>query len=429
MTLSGIAAVLSLVMTLGVSAQKLPVSVDPPDPTSADPVTLNVEVVASCPLPPKVVRTAFDIDVTILSIPCSFPIEFDVTFPVELGTLPAGHYTVGVHYPSGPPFPGTFGFDVLPASSDLTVSQSIGSTAGGTSVIVTVAAAHCLNQPITACPAPAITFGGVPATNVTVIDQAHFRATTPPHAAGAVQVVVNDTSFTKSSYAFRYYDPQAPLSEKFFERVLIPVVFHGPGAFGSNWVTELSLANTNSYPVEPWRPIAGRTSIDSKPVVFGSEDAPNGLFLIVPRQATPALTFHAAVRDTSRADSEWATEIPVAREAQFSNNPVELLDVPIDPRFRTMLRIYSPEASIPDSNSQVHVTVYSLDDGHVLRELFPSLVNSSDAEHPAFVSVSDLMNGLPSGRAGVQVQGPVKLWAFATVTNNVTQHVTVVSPQ
>ena len=437
MTLSRLAVVLSLafaVHSFGQFDSFTPLAVDPPDPTSADSVTLIVKQFDSCPPPPTVVRSGFEIDVTVYGGVCGFPPAV-ITHTIELGNLPAGHYTVVANTVGGPQ-PITFTFDVTPATTDLTVSQSIGSTAGGTTVIVTVAAAHCLNQPITACPSPTITFGGIPATTVTVIDQAHFRVTTPHHPAGAVQVVVNDAAFTKSSYAFRYYDPQAAPSAKFFERVLIPVVFNGPGAFGSNWVTELSLVNANSYPIEPWHPIAGQTSIASKPVVFGSESAPNGIFLIVPRQAAASLTFHAAVRDTSRADREWATEIPVVRETEFSNYPVELLDIPVDVRFRTMLRIYSPDPLLADYAQQVHVSVYSLDDGHVLRDIYRTLTNPSGcsdpvscAEHPAFVAVADLTNGLPAGRIGVQVQGYIPLWAFATVTNNETQHVTVVSPQ
>lgn len=438
MTLSRLALALSLALALHAFGQFPPIvpfAIAPPDPTSTDSVTLAVQQFASCPPAPIVVRSGFVIDVTETDGPCGAP-PHPITFRVELGMLPAGHYTVNAHAPGGP-VQSLLAFDVFPAAPlDLSVSQPVGTTAGGTTVIVSVPAAFCLGVPSNQCPLPSITFGGVPATNIAAVDDTHFRVTTPAHAAGPVQVVASAASYTKSSYAFRYYDPQAAPSEKFFERVLIPVIFHGPGAFGSNWVTELSLVNDNSYPIEAWRPIAGRASIDSKPVVFGSEDAPNGLFLVVPRQADSSLTFHAAVRDTSRADREWATEIPVVREEKFSIYPVELLDIPIDPRFRTMVRIYSPDALVPDYARQLHISVYSLDDGHVLRELFSSLTNPSGcsdavscAEHPAFASVSDLTNGLPSGRAGIRIEGSAPLWAFATVTNNDTQHVTVVSPQ
>jgi hypothetical protein len=438
-TLSRLAVVLSLavgVHAFGQFGPFTPLAIDPPDPTSNDPVTLILQKIVGCDPAPTVVRSGFDITVVNPAdgIPCGRPPVL-ATFDFELGNLPAGHYNVSVT-DRGTPTGDKLSFDVLAATSDAVVSQSVGSTAGGTEVIVTVAAAHCINHPITACPPPSIAFDGVPATNVVVIDQSHFRATTPPHAAGAVNVVVTDASFTKSSYAFRYYDPMTPPSAKFFERILIPVIFNGPGAFGSQWVTELSLIDTSGFTMEPWRPIAGLAAIpSSKAIVFGSGDAPNGLFLVVPRQVSPALTLHAAVRDTSRGDREWATEIPVVRESRFSSTPIQLLDIPIDPHFRTMLRVYSPTFD-PSGSLRVHITIYALDTGFVIRSTFLTLANApgcsdalSCAEHPSFAALPDLTSNLQPGRARIQLEAFVPIWAFATVTNNETQHVTVVSPQ
>ncbi len=436
MTTVRVFAVLSLVAVAAFGQfSPAPPSVDPPDPTSNDAVTLIVQQVASCPPPPEMTRSGFDIAVILRPGLCLSPPVL-VTQRVELGALPPGQYHVVISAEGGQ-WPSTFSFVVLDANSTVAVSQSVGSTAGGTTVNIVVAAAHCLNHAPTACPPPSITFGGVPATNVVVIDQSHFRATTPPHAMGAVLVTVSGDSFVKSSYAFRYYDPTAAPSDKFFEKILIPVIFNGQGALGSNWVTELSLRNDNGYVVEPWHPIAGSGAIAPvKPLFFGSGSAPSGLFLIVPRQAATGLSFHAAVRDASRADREWATEIPVVREDDFSSSGVELLDIPGDSRFRTMVRVYSTANPVPAYASFVHIIVYSLDDGSVLRDVYPSLSDptgcgnaTSCAEHPSFASVSDLTVGLQSGRVGVQVQGNVPLWAFATATNNETQHVTVVSPQ
>jgi hypothetical protein len=420
-------AILSLVGALELIAQPSanPVSIDPPDPTSTDSVTLFVQQFDSCPPPPTVTRSGFDINVTVHFGPCLFPPTL-ITQAMELGRLPAGLYSVNVAS-AGSTTPVQF----------VAVSQSVGSTAGGTTVNIVVAAAHCLNQVPDSCPPPAITFGGIPATNIAVIDQSHFRATTPPHAAGAVQVTVADDTFTKSSFAFRYVDPAAPPSGKVFEKILLPVIFNGPGAFGSNWVTEIALRNVNDYGVEPWRPVGGSSVIvASKPLLFGPGNAPAGLFVIVPRQAASRLAFHASVRDTSRADSEWATEIPVVRENQFSTAGVELLDIPVEPRFRTMIRIYSPTNPPPHHASLVHVIVYSLDDGVTLRDVYRPLADPtgcsdavSCAEHASFASIADLTAGLPPGRVGIQIQGNLPLWAFASVTNNETQHVTVVSPQ
>src|SRR5438270_2158422 len=217
MPLSRLAVILSLaiaVPSFGQFGPFTPLAVDPSDPTSSEPVTVIFTLLVSCTPTPTVTRSGFDITVVEPPFaPCGAPPVLG-TFRLEVGTLPPGHYTVAAKL-GGVQYGDPFGFDVLDASSNVTVSQSIGSTAGGTPVIVTVAAAHCLNQPLSACAAPTITFGGVPATNVTVIDQAHFSATTPPHAPGAVQVVVTDVSFTKSSYAFRYYDMQLAPSAKF----------------------------------------------------------------------------------------------------------------------------------------------------------------------------------------------------------------------
>lgn len=99
------------------------------------------------------------------------------------------------------------------------------------------------------------------------------------------------------------------------------------------------------------------------------------------------------------------------------------------------VRVYSPTNPVPGYASFVHVVVYSLDDGSTLRDVYPSLVDPtacrdavSCAEHPSYAAVADVTAGLPSGRVGVQILGNVPLWAFATITNNETQHVTVVSP-
>ncbi len=126
------------------------------------------------------------------------PLAIDlITHRIELGTLPAGQYNVVARYDGGQA-PVTLSFPVLDANPTVLVSQSIGSSAGGTTASVVVAASHCLVLVPTTCPPPAITFGGMPATDVVTIDGSHFRATTPPHALGAVEVRVTGDSFVKS---------------------------------------------------------------------------------------------------------------------------------------------------------------------------------------------------------------------------------------
>ena len=87
----------------------------------------------------------------------------------------------------------------LPTVTNVNPSQ--GPTAGGTSVTLTG---------MNFGGASGVTFGGNAATNVTVVSATSITATTPAHAAGAVDVVVTTGagSFTASS-AFNYIAPPA----------------------------------------------------------------------------------------------------------------------------------------------------------------------------------------------------------------------------
>lgn len=74
----------------------------------------------------------------------------------------------------------------LPTFTSL-VSPAFGLSTGGEQVSV-VGTNYDVNGTY------AVTFGGVPATNVSVVDQCTLTATTPPHPAGEVDVVVSDTN-------------------------------------------------------------------------------------------------------------------------------------------------------------------------------------------------------------------------------------------
>src|SRR5205085_3290156 len=67
----------------------------------------------------------------------------------------------------------------------LAVSPRFGLTSGGTTVII-----NYLNfAPVSGV---AVTFGGVAATNITIINSTTLSATTGPHAPGAVDVVITN---------------------------------------------------------------------------------------------------------------------------------------------------------------------------------------------------------------------------------------------
>jgi len=201
------AVTLSLLFTLPTLAQNFTsFEVDPPDPTSKDPVTLIVRYFESCPPPPDVVRDGFNIDITLHGSICLSPPHL-LEYHLDVGTLPAGQYRVTVHNLSGKP--GIETFTVLDANSSIVIAPSLGATSGGTVVDIAFSGGFCIGREPTTCPLPTITFGGVAATNVAIVDYAHFRAPTPPHAAGPVLLTINGDSLQAHSYAFRYYDPSA----------------------------------------------------------------------------------------------------------------------------------------------------------------------------------------------------------------------------
>jgi hypothetical protein len=357
----------------------------------------------------------------------------EITHRLEIGLLPAGDYQVVVKDDGA--VAATATLTVLEASPAVTVQPSLGPVAGGTAVVITSSVARCAS-----CPAPTITFGGVPATDVTIIDDKTFRGVTPPHTPGAVEVRVSTEAGEATSYAFRYYDPAAAPLPALFERVLVPVVYNGPGARGSVWKTEVSARNTNGYGVTLWRPTRGLPVIpSSQPRTLELEEAASGLFLVVPKEASEKLHMNVRVRDTSRESTDAGTELPIVREGDFSTQPFELLNVPRDPRYRTTLRIYLHGSYA----AFTRVVLYAMSDGRTLAHGLVPLESADpctgpdpcDSDQPSFAVVHDVAKEfhVPTGEPafGIRIEpwGPVPLWAFVTLTNNDTQHVTVVSPQ
>src|SRR5205085_6864027 len=88
----------------------------------------------------------------------------------------------------------------VPPLSVTSVTPPVGFTGGGTVVIINgTGFTSALNS--------SITFGGVPSSNVAIVDAITIRATAPAHAAGTVNVVVNvgGSSVTKNG-VFTYQD-------------------------------------------------------------------------------------------------------------------------------------------------------------------------------------------------------------------------------
>jgi len=85
----------------------------------------------------------------------------------------------------------------VPPLSILAVSPSVGGTSGGTVVTIT-------GTGFTTGVNSSVTFAGVAATNVTILDAVTMQATTPPHGAGTVDIVVTFGSSVTKPNAFTY---------------------------------------------------------------------------------------------------------------------------------------------------------------------------------------------------------------------------------
>lgn len=240
-----------------------------------------------------------------------------------------------------------------------------------------------------------------------------------------------------------------------WERLLIPVTKRlTPGAGGSLWRTELAalfLADEQlEYRPHPcdfsgipeciWPAHPMRRGFDGHAIVL--EWDKGGQFLYVRKRDAAKLRINARIYDVARLDSTAGSEIPLPRQSEFASN-VAMLNIPAAPQYRQTLRIYDDRGSAP---TDVRVRMWQATGVPTLidtvRTLTPSEFNLTTTTarlptHPAYAQL-DLGQLIREHEVGgvkewnIEVQSldeNVKIWAFVSVTNNDTHHVTVVSPQ
>ena len=235
--------------------------------------------------------------------------------------------------------------------------------------------------------------------------------------------------------------------------VLVPVFFGGPGAFGSHWNTRLTIANTSDVPLGSI-PYAYECPIPEgclspfpshASIVWNATSTfyVTGFFINMRQDEFPRVAFSLRVFDDSQSAIDHGTEIPVVPYTSFRESEIQLLDIPGDSRFRVAVRAYA----LPTQTPAIAVRTYrdpppnwgGPQRPRVLiseRIVFLQAGISGALPRPSAVMISDPLGASTSEadgsrfRIGVQSQTPgVPIWAFATVTNNETQRVTVISPQ
>ena len=128
-------------------------------------------------------------------------VESDTRLTVVTPAHVEGPFPVVVTVPAGTSGPGTFTFVATEAPVVLGVDPGSGPTAGGTPVTIT--GSGFLG-------ATGVTFGGVPAAELVVVSDTEITVTTPAHAAGTVDVVVQHPDGGSNPGEFTFVAPAAP---------------------------------------------------------------------------------------------------------------------------------------------------------------------------------------------------------------------------
>jgi hypothetical protein len=239
----------------------------------------------------------------------------------------------------------------------------------------------------------------------------------------------------------------------FGETILLPVVTNNtPGAFGSMWSSSFSILNRGGAPLlvhgaappppplgfglppqEDFEVPANQTLsyVPYTPVL--SLGAPSGKLLHVDDAHAGDLKVNLRIQDTSRESSTFGTEIPTVRESSAATKAIDLLIVPADDNFRSLVRVYDFE---PAAGHAVLVRLYkptvTLTNPATDQLLSETTLNfqvpSDTFNYPGYAQMY-----VPSGVSPVRVEiiplsEGLRFWAFASVTNNATQHVTLVTP-
>jgi hypothetical protein len=410
---------------------------DPPNPTSATPVTAHVTIPPTLctPIGAAVVRNGSTISITLSFPQCPLapPGVVPFHFAVSLGVLPAGVYDVVAN---GGLDLGTL--VVRDAAPPFEVVPNVVPTIGGEVHLRS-------NDPlytcvVALCPPIGVKIDGQ-TVSVVSATQNDIVVNATAHAAGAVDVAVELNALAKTATAaLDYFEFDKTPDPAFFEPVVFPALVTGAGAFGSQWTTDASMRNDNDLPLPVTSTlfnVACFPVCDARPPAHGAVtfrgNAPAGIVFYAARQFAPRLFFDVLARDLSRQSEALGTEIPVAREANLYDRPFSILLVPTDAKYRTTLRVFRT-----DGAGGVNFRIFSMngDDANASPLVGGQLaLSAASASTPMLTSTAiDLATRFPElagkGPLRIEIGQPSSraMWALVSVTNNETQHVTVIAP-
>ena len=421
-----------------------PLWVTPAAPSTTD--TFQVRIFApGCFASPPVVTSSLltrQIDIRMTSQACpNFSFVPPITGPITVlydplfAPRPAGDYHVTVHWQEGANerILNEGRLVVHEAVPDVEVRPWVVTVAGGAELRVNGHAPLCLQSEV--CPETGIvTIDGQPFTARYEPD--HLIVDAPPHAEGAVDIGIRYNGKELRSNALLYYnDPQSTPEWSVFEPVLLPVLDGGPGVLGSMWETEAVVGTEPSYYVGTNAPANGNETAGFRR--FSGRGFPHGAVFAIPRRESAQTHVALRLREASRNPDGYGTELPVVHEKDFASPRVTLYDVPVGPRFRSKLRVYSIN---PPSGDEGNVSVTLTRAGtnrYVTSRQLPWTRPRCSYEScmPAYAEVDlESLPGSPEIQAGSRFDlsfwgSYADIWAFVTVVDNTTQSVSVISPR
>jgi len=242
-----------------------------------------------------------------------------------------------------------------------------------------------------------------------------------------------------SSPAAVYVFDEERADPSVFERILFPVLDSVSGANGSSWVSEAIVSNPKPWFVENFNSVlpivcvlfpCGERLSPRLQFAFPGMSFPQGVALLASRGEAADLGFSLRVRDVSRDADGFGTEIPVVREKNMQRNTtITLLGVPRDPRYRVRVRMYAFEPFFFPNAQLWRVVIVKPGGARAEQFLEVPRECAGCAGSPVYADL-DLPAGAKDEFSTIYIDPPTEsfAWAFATVTNNATQQVTIVTP-
>lgn len=236
-----------------------------------------------------------------------------------------------------------------------------------------------------------------------------------------------------------------------WERLLVPVSIETlAGAGGARWTTELAALILSDAQLEfaphPCEFSANTCAMLLPPLrrqipgtFLFSTSSPGGQYFYIRPQDAAKWRFNARIRDLARAEQTAGAEMPIVRDSELRSDVIALLNVPVAPQYRHTLRIYDDRGR---ERTGARIRIYAGDETEprisVVRDLVRQDVRTTTsallAMRPAYAQAElaqlGTIAGLESLRVEIEPVDPgVRLWAFISIVNNETHHVTVVTPQ